>query len=97
MEPRAYTGVDFKLLDVERSGGMSRVRKAQLIETGEACALKYAGRDSYETAASTSFNREIEALANMEHKNIVRLVGIGSDGADRQQCPRSGVAVGAPP
>lgn len=83
MESHVYLVGEFKILDVERKGGMSRVRKASLLASGEACALKYSNRESSEDAASTSFKREASALSDMEHKSIVRLLGIGSDGAER--------------
>jgi serine/threonine protein kinase len=83
METRMYLSNEFTLLGVDRSGGMSHVRKATIKATEEVCALKYSHRESAESRASTSFDREIKALSDMEHGNIVRLLGVGSDGSDR--------------
>lgn len=83
MQPRAFSANDFELLNVERTGGMSKVRKAKLLETGEICALKYAKRGSTDEETTASFNREAAALLDIDHKNVVRMLGIGTDGTDR--------------
>lgn len=83
MATRAYSKDDFELLKVERSGGMSRIQQARLKETGEICALKFGRVESADDAASASFAREVKALTDMEHRHVVRLIGIGSDGMQR--------------
>lgn len=83
MEPRVFSATDFELLNVERTGGMSRVCKARLVLTGEICALKFAKGSSEPEEASESFNREAAALLDMDHKNVIKLLGIGTDGTER--------------
>lgn len=83
MGARAFLRNNFEFLSIERSGGMSRIKQAKLVETGEMCALKIGRVESNEDAASASFAREVAALSNMEHRNIVRLIGIGTDGTQR--------------
>lgn len=83
MEVRAFSLDDFDLLEVERSGGMSKIRMAKLIATGESCALKHSSGYGADDSATTSFRREVDALGGMEHPNIVRMIGIGSDGTER--------------
>jgi serine/threonine protein kinase/KaiC/GvpD/RAD55 family RecA-like ATPase len=83
MEPSPYVIGDFELKDEERSGGMSRVRKAKLTKGNTLCALKFARLEGDKTLANASLNRELGALSNLEHPNIVRLFGIGTDGSDR--------------
>lgn len=72
---------DFDLLNIERLGGMSKIRKAKLNATDEECALKYASDIGH--GSLLSFDREVDALGNLEHPNIVRMLGIGSDGLSR--------------
>lgn len=82
MQPRAFFSPrDFELLDIERLGGMSKIGKAKLNATGEQCALKYASDTG--NASPLSFNREADALSSLEHPNIVRMLGVGSDGPSR--------------
>lgn len=83
MNSGMYLRKDFKELEIERLGGMSRIRKAELLATGRPCALKFSIRDSQEQRSSVSMDRELEALGDMEHVNIVKLLGMGNDGADR--------------
>ena len=83
MATRAYSKDDFELLKVERSGGMSRIQQARLKETGEICALKVGRVERADDAATASFAREVKALTDMEHRHVVRLIGIGSDGMQR--------------
>lgn len=82
MQPRAFfSSRDFELLNIERRGGMSKIAKAKLNATGEQCALKYASDTG--DASTLSFNREVDALSSVEHLNIVRMLGVGSDGPNR--------------
>ncbi len=62
---------------------MSEVVRARLISTGEICALKFASRSDGDSHAAASFAREGAALGDLSHRHIVRLLGIGSDGAKR--------------
>lgn len=82
MQPQAlFSPPDFELSDVERRGGMSRIRKAKLNTTGEQCALKYASDNG--DASMLSFSREVDAISRLDHSNIVRMLGVGSDGLNR--------------
>lgn len=83
MTCRAFSEDQFEFLNLERPGGMSKVKKAILKESAQLCALKYAKWGSEENAAAASFNRELEALEDLSHKHVVRLIGVGSDGTDR--------------
>jgi hypothetical protein len=83
MNPRAYSIDEFRLTDVEKKGGMSKVLQAQLLEANEMCALKYPAIDSISDFAIESHNREVGALQDMDHENIVRMLGIGVDGINR--------------
>lgn len=83
MQVRAFSEDQFKILNTEREGGMSRVKKSEMIETGQICALKYPKFGSHENSATASFNRELSALSELRHKNIVRLLGIGTAGTER--------------
>lgn len=82
MQPRAFfSHGDFEMLDFERLGGMSKIRKAKLCTTGEHCALKFASDNG--DASTLSFSREVDALSSLEHPNIVHMLGVGSDGPSR--------------
>lgn len=83
MQVKAFSASAFKVLDTEREGGMSRIKKVELLETGELCALKYPKYGSHEDSAAASFNRELSALSNLSHRNIVNFLGIGTDGTNR--------------
>lgn len=69
--------------DLRRSGGMSEIVQAKLNSTGETCALKFSRRGDSDSQAVASFSREANALSDISHRNIVRLLGIGTDGAKR--------------
>ena len=82
MQSRAFfSPQNFDLLDIERPGGMSIIRKAKLNATDEQCALKYASDIGH--TSPLSFQREVDALSSLEHPNIVRMLGVGSDGISR--------------
>ena len=83
MNSRAYSIDDFRLTQIEKKGGMSKVLQAQLLATNEMCALKIPSGDSVGDTAVESFNRETGALQDMDHANIVRMLGIGVDGIHR--------------
>jgi serine/threonine protein kinase len=83
MTSRAFSAEHFEFLSVERPGGMSKIKKAVLKESNQLCALKYAKWSSEDDAAAATFNRELEALENLSHKHVVKLVGVGSDGTQR--------------
>lgn len=83
MEP-THLGIDqFDLQPTERHGGMATVRKAVLKNLKQQCALKFLRKDGNQELAAMSFTRELEALADLDHRNIVKLIGVGTDGLDR--------------
>ena len=82
MEPRAFSASDFAFLGKEISGGMSKIRKANLVSTGIPYALKFSQTEG-EAESTVSFEREVKALLDMDHRGIVRLLGTGTDGTDR--------------
>lgn len=83
MQPHSYSYDSFQLVGPVRHGGMATVRQACLKETGAICALKFPKREGFEGIASLSLTRELKALSDLEHNNIVRLFGLGTDGAER--------------
>lgn len=83
MNPRAFLLSDFDTSDVKRTGGMSEIVRAKLTSTGETCALKFSSRVDGDSQAAASFSREEAALSDLSHRHIVRLIGIGTDGAKR--------------
>jgi len=83
MEPIHLGFEQFDLQGTERQGGMATVRKAILKSSKQPCALKFLRKDGNQELAAMSFNRELEALADLEHRNIVKLIGVGTNGLDR--------------
>jgi len=83
MNEHIFSLQDFELLEIEKRGGMSKVRQARLLLTNETCALKYAAADEQGDQAIESFKREAGALGDMDHPNIVRMLGIAVDGLQR--------------
>jgi serine/threonine protein kinase len=79
MNSRFFSIDNFELSTEKRFGGSSQVLRALLIDPGQICALKYAISSDQDGAAAISFQREIDALGGMEHENIVRMLGIGTD------------------
>lgn len=83
MSSRAFLFSDFEASDVKRTGGMSEIVRAKLTSTGDICALKFSSRVDGDSQAAASFAREEAALSDLSHRHIVRLLGIGTDGAKR--------------
>lgn len=59
------------------------MQKAVLVETGETCALKFPADASLGQRAKESMQRELQSLEDLEHRNIVRLHGLGTNGSER--------------
>ena len=62
---------------------MATVRKTVLKNFKQECALTFVRNNGNQELAAMSFTRELKALADLDHRNIVRLIGVGTDGLDR--------------
>ncbi|MFC5497657.1 AAA domain-containing protein [Caenimonas terrae] len=83
MSPRAFSMSDFELSSVTKDGGMARVQKATIKDEDILVALKGRKPGDFRDEAVESFNRELHALERMDHPNIVKLLGVGTDGVER--------------
>ncbi len=68
------------IVDSIGKGGMGQVFKAQLDKTGRTVAIKVLPRAKCTPEAIANFNREIKALASLNHHKLVRAVDSGQDG-----------------
>lgn len=83
MNVRAFTFAEFEMLNVQRVGGMSSIRKAKLVSEAKECALK-AAASGVSAGEDECFDRELRALTELKHKNIVKFLGVGTQaGTDR--------------
>src|SRR5262249_20017802 len=80
--PQLFSHEDIELFDEVRTGGMAAVQRAAIRRTGEQCAVKHPKGEG-DSAATESFNRELQALCDLEHLSIARLLGIYNDGSRR--------------
>ncbi|KAI8023902.1 Calmodulin-binding receptor-like cytoplasmic kinase 3 [Camellia lanceoleosa] len=62
-------------------GGFGTVYKAQLAD-GQVVAIKRANKEHFETLR-TEFSSEVELLAKIDHRNLVKLLGYLDSGNDR--------------
>ncbi len=70
----------YVIRDVLGTGGMSKVYRAEHFETGAAVALKLLkGEHQASEEIRKRFEREAQAMARLEHPNIVRVFGCFSD------------------
>lgn len=77
---RITLGGKYRLLEKIQQGGMSTVYRARNDETDELVAVKYFDTTRHLPAIQLeAFQREVEALRNLEHPNIVRLFDSGQD------------------
>lgn len=68
-----------------RSGGLSSVYRATDIETSSMVALKvFRGEGSTDDVIEESFRREVQALSDLSHPNIVRILDSGRDAHNGQ-------------
>lgn len=69
----------FMLLPEVRSGGMGEVQKALDLKTSQFAAVKRMKSSGDQLRSSASFEREVEALRNLDHPNIVKLILVDQD------------------
>lgn len=63
-----------------RSGGLASVFSATDTESGERVALKvFRTGDGTDAVIEESFRREVQALSDLRHPNIVRILDSGRD------------------
>lgn len=77
-----FSANDLEFSAETKEGGMAKVQKATIKKTGEVVAVKSAKHPGASDAA-VSFDREIKALSDMDHPNVVKLKGIGSSAIER--------------
>src|SRR3972149_4661225 len=68
------------IVDSIGKGGMGQVFKAQQNKVGPIMAVKVLPRDKCTPEAIANFNREIRALASLNHPSLVRALDAGKDG-----------------
>src|SRR5690606_1140445 len=59
-------------------GGMAEVYRARAIETDKPVAVKVLSAASAGDDSLVRFRREAEAVARLEHPNVVRILDVGS-------------------
>lgn len=63
-----------------RSGGLASVYRATDVDTGQEVAIKvFRSADSTDEVIEESFRREVQALSDLNHPNIVRIMDSGRD------------------
>jgi serine/threonine protein kinase len=72
----------FTILDSPRAGGMALVFKARDENSGSTCAIKLPRLDANPATANLAFARELSALEDLRHENIVALIDAGRDEDD---------------
>jgi len=75
-----FTLGPYRIIDSIGQGGMGQVFKAEHKVLGRAVAIKVLPRAKSTPEAVKNFNREIQALASLDHKNLVQAVDAGHDG-----------------
>lgn len=83
MSIASFNAADFVFLPSERKGGMAIIKQARSVKDDKTYALKYPARGGQQEVATLSMTRECESLSALDHRHIVRLHGIGHDGAER--------------
>ncbi|PID82979.1 MAG: hypothetical protein CSB15_00455 [Clostridiales bacterium] len=70
----------YKLIESIGSGGMNDIYKAIDLETNELVALKILKKEFVnDSDIVTRFHTEAEAIQKLDHENIVKVLGVGSD------------------
>lgn len=65
---------------IPRSGGVAQVYRATDVETGETVAIKVLQTgENTDGVIEESFRREVEALSDLRHQNIVKIIDSGRD------------------
>ncbi len=75
-----FTLGPYRIIDSIGQGGMGQVFKAEHKVLGRVVAVKVLPRAKSTPEAVKNFNREIQALASLDHKNLVQAVDAGHDG-----------------
>ncbi len=75
-----FTLGPYRIIDSIGQGGMGQVFKAEHQVLGRVVAIKVLPRAKSTPEAIKSFTREIQALASLDHKNLVEAVDAGHDG-----------------
>jgi serine/threonine protein kinase len=78
------------LLDAPLAGGMASIYKARDLEKDELVAIKRFDRDKLlPELEAEAFRREVEALRNLIHPNILKIRDADEDASGRRKsCPR---------
>jgi serine/threonine protein kinase len=78
--PKVLAG-RYNILAEIQAGGMTTVYRARDLQTDSLVAVKYFDRDRHLPAIQQeAYLREVEALRNLSHPNIVKLLDAGEDG-----------------
>ncbi|MDY0167452.1 MAG: serine/threonine-protein kinase [Thermoguttaceae bacterium] len=75
-----FTLGPYQIIDSIGQGGMGQVFKAEHKVLGRVVAIKVLPRAKSTPEAIENFTREIQALASLDHKNLVEAVDAGHDG-----------------
>ncbi len=75
-----FTLGPYRIIDSIGQGGMGQVFKAEHKVLGRVVAIKVLPRAKSTPEAVKNFTREIQALASLDHKNLVEAVDAGHDG-----------------
>ncbi len=75
-----FTLGPYRIVDSIGQGGMGQVFKAEHPLLGRTVAIKVLPRDKSTPEAVANFTREIQALAKLDHRNLVRALDEGQDG-----------------
>jgi serine/threonine protein kinase len=75
-----FTLGPYRIIDSIGQGGMGQVFKAEHNVLGRVVAIKVLPRAKSTPEAIENFTREIQALASLDHKNLVEAIDAGHDG-----------------
>ena len=75
-----FTLGPYRIVDSLGQGGMGQVFKAEHAVLGRTVAIKVLPRDKSTPEAIANFTREIQALAKLDHPQLVRALDEGHDG-----------------
>ncbi|MGO8689353.1 MAG: serine/threonine-protein kinase [Thermoguttaceae bacterium] len=75
-----FTLGPYRIVDSIGQGGMGQVFKAEHSLSGHTVAIKVLPRDKSTPEAVANFTREIQALAKLDHRHLVRALDDGQDG-----------------
>ncbi len=79
-KPRIFVDGRYVTSGKPRSGGLASVYKALEIETGKHVAIKvFRSSSGMDAVVKESFRREVRALSDLKHENIVKIIDSGLD------------------